>query len=251
MNILTMVCAVLGIAMLIYFIICFMYAGLSTSFTMIWFLLGLGMFAIRYGILYISKHHILIPKPVKIGILTILAIVVIVFAYTEAKIIYHANQKAPDQVEYVIVLGARVKGTTITGSLQRRLDTAVSYLQKNTKSKVIVSGGKGPGEDISEAQAMYDYLIAHGIEATRITKEENSTNTLENIKYSREIIQDDHAEVAIITNGFHIYRATQMAKMQGMTKVYGLAASSDSILRISYYTREAIAVLVYQVKGQM
>lgn len=251
MNVLAMLCTVVGVIMLLYFILCFSYAGLSSSFTMIWFLLGIGMFVVRYVILYVSGHHIIVPKPIKVVLLTLIAIVILSFTYAEAKIIYHANQKAPEQVEYVIVLGARVKGTTITGSLQRRLDTAVSYLKENGNTLVIVSGGKGPGEDITEAQAMYDYLVSHGIESSRITKEEQSTNTLENIKFSREIIQDDAAEVAIVTNGFHMYRATQMAKMQGMTNVYGLAASSDPILKVSYYTREAIAVLVYKIKGQI
>lgn len=251
MNGLILLCTVAGSAMLIYFVICFTYAGLSASFTTSWLLLGIMMFVIRYILVFLVRHQVEVPRGVKFTVIGLVSLGILAFVYAEARIIYCANQSAPANVEYVIVLGARVKGTTITGSLEKRLNTAIEYLQENKESKVIVSGGQGEGEDITEAEAMYDYLVSHGIEESRITKEERSRNTSENIQFSREIIKNDHAKVAIVSNGFHIYRATSMAKVQGMTDVHGLAAPSDKIMLVSYYTREAIAVLKYTFTGQI
>lgn len=90
-------------------------------------------------------------------------------------------------VDCIIVLGAQVKGKKITDSLKRRLDRAALYLKKYPGTRVIVSGGQGPGEEISEADAMAAYLIRSGIDRERIIREDKSTSTIENLRYSRNI----------------------------------------------------------------
>lgn len=253
MNKVALILYILGTASLLYFVICFSYAGLSASFTYVW---GIGgVLSILVGVILqrLMLHGFVWPMWIKIVVATVLIVGAGLFIYAESLIIYHGNQEAPENVEYLVVLGARVNGTRITGSLWRRLNAAVDYLneESNPDTKVIVSGGQGPGEDISEAQAMHDYLIEKGIAKDRIIMEDQSTNTYENIKFSREIIQDDNATVAIVTNGFHIYRGTSMAKTHGMTKVSGLSASSDPIMAFSYYVREGFAVVAYKLKGMI
>lgn len=251
MNLFGVLCIGLGVIALVYFLICMGYAGLSASFTPIWLLVSLVAFGMGFTLRYIEKNEVHISEWISCPAFAIVVIAATAFVYAEALVIYYGNQTAPTDVEYVIVLGARVNGTTITRSLKRRLDTAIEYLEENQKATVIVPGGQGEGEEISEAQAMADYLVAKGIDSNRIIKEARSTNTYENLLYSRDIIQNDDAKVAIVTNGFHIYRATSMAKAQGMTEVYGLSAPTDRILAGSYYTREAIAVIKYKLTGAM
>lgn len=253
MNGLSLLLFIVGIASLFYFMICFAYAGLSTSFTMVWGVLGVGCLIVS------AVHHRLLlagfvwPNWIRAIIIAVFVIGAVIFIWAEAVLVYYSNQSAPDNVEYLVVLGARVNGTRITGSLQRRLDAAVDYLKEesNQSTKVIVAGGQGKGEDISEAQAMQDYLTRKGIDKSRIRMEDKSTNTYENIQFSRAIIQDDQARIAVVTNGFHIYRATSMARMQGMTNVYGLSASSDPVMAFSYYIREGLAVIAYKLKGSI
>lgn len=228
-----------------------MYAGLSTSFTLVWLLFSLAAFAASGIMVWIQNNNVTVPRWARCSIVVIVFAGIVAFSYAEGLILYYGNQSAPDNVEYLLVLGARVNGTTVTGSLQKRLDTALTYLEENEHTKVIVTGGKGPGEDITEGEAMAEYLIAHGIEPTRILKEEQATNTYENIQFSRELINNEDAQVAIVTNRFHIFRSVSMAKAQGMTNVVGLSAPTDPILGISYYTREAIAVLKYKITGHM
>jgi uncharacterized SAM-binding protein YcdF (DUF218 family) len=114
----------------------------------------------------------------------------------------------------------------------------------------IVSGGKGSKEAITEAEAMHLYLMTKGIQPTRIIQEDKSTNTKENIHFSKAFLKDN-ATVAIVTNGFHIFRATSIAKKQGITLVQGLAAPTDLLLSINYYVREAVGVLKDKVFGNL
>ena len=106
-------------------------------------------------------------------------------AGTEAYIIISgsASDAEPDG-RYVIVLGAGVNGTEPSWSLKTRLEAALSYLEENTEAVCIVSGGQGPGEQITEAQCMENWLKEKGIAPERIIKEEQARSTTENIKYS-------------------------------------------------------------------
>ena len=115
----------------------------------------------------------------------------------------------------VIVLGAGIRKEEVNKDLARRLDAAICYYEKNPDAVIVVSGGQGPGEDITEALAMERYLVEKGISKEKIIKEEQSTSTNENFRYCKEIL-DDYFEgdyrVAFITSDFHIFRAEQLAK---------------------------------------
>ena len=108
---------------------------------------------------------------------------------------------------------------------------------------IIVSGGKGQGENTSEAEAMYRYLTQKGIDGSRIIKEEQSTNTDENMSYSAQFIENKEDKVAIVTSNFHIFRAKLLAKAKGLCNICGAASPSDSILLVNYMVREAIGVV--------
>jgi uncharacterized SAM-binding protein YcdF (DUF218 family) len=103
--------------------------------------------------------------------------------------------------------------------LQYRLDKAIEYFSKNPNVIIIVSGAQGPGEDITEALAMERYLKARGIPEEHIIKEEQSTSTLENCTYSKQILDAYFPagyRAAVITNKFHIYRTVMVAKRVGL-----------------------------------
>lgn len=245
------ICGVIGILSMLYFLICLSYAGLSASFTVVWLVIS-GLALGCFGVLnYMVRHQITMNKWIRSVILLFVVIGIAVFVYAQGCIFSYSNQVAPANVEYLIVLGARVNGTTITGCLEKRLSTTLKYLQENEETVAIVTGGQGPGESITEAEAMKQYLVTRGIPESRIIKEEKATNTYENIAFSKEIIQNEDATVAIVTNGFHMYRAVNMARRQGMTNIYGHSAPTDRIMAISYYTREAIAILKYKLTGQI
>lgn len=171
-----------------------------------------------------------------------------VFLYTEAWICSAMLKKTREEVSYIIVLGAQVRGTRITNSLKRRLDAACEYLEQHRDTKVIVSGGQGKGEDITEAAAMAEYLEERGIESSRIYKENTSTSTWENLKNSSRMLDDPEQPSAVVTNNFHLYRALLIGKKAGFTRLYGIAATSSPVLQLNYLVREFFAILWLKLK---
>ena len=132
----------------------------------------------------------------------------------------------PDGADYCLILGAQIRQNGPSIVLKRRLDIAIDYLKKNPDTKVIVSGGQGANEPMTEAQGMAEYLVEHGIKESRILKEDKSRNTSENLSFSSAYLDKEQDEGVIVTNSFHVFRALHIAKKKGYQKVYGLAATS-------------------------
>lgn len=154
---------------------------------------------------------------------------------------------APD---VVVILGCRVKPWGPSVLLRNRLETALSYIDKHPGAVVVVSGGQGSDEHVSEAQAMRDYLVGRGVPAGSILLEARSTSTLENLLYSRDALQkagyDFASGVLIVSNGFHMARVRMLwgRVCEGPGPLSTLAApSSRELARVKMYIREPIALV--------
>ena len=134
---------------------------------------------------------------------------------------YGQRDNADFTEDAVIVLGAGLNGDQVSRQLANRLDKAVEYYRKNTNAIIVVSGGQGNGETVTEAFAMEQYLIAKGISADRIIRDEASVSTYTNLYNSRELLDEYFGgesgyRVALITSGYHIYRAVKIAEDMGI-----------------------------------
>lgn len=159
----------------------------------------------------------------------------------------YGNTDTSDYTEdAVVVLGAGIKGETPTLPLVRRLDKAVEFYERNNNVLIVVSGGQGFQEDITEALAMERYLVKKGVPAKNIIKEENATSTYENFLYSKEIL-DKHFNgdynTAFITNDFHIYRASRLAKLAGIENTTHISGITEWYTLPVNYIRECFAVI--------
>ena len=149
----------------------------------------------------------------------------------------------------VVVLGAGVNGTQPSLSLYPRLTVALDYLEENPDVPVVLTGGRGYGEEITEAQCMYDWLTARGVDPARLILEEQAGNTAENFAFSKELLEEqgiDPAEdsVAVVTNDFHIARSRLIAVRQGYGHAFGVPAELPWLhLEVNYYLREAFAMV--------
>lgn len=141
----------------------------------------------------------------------------------------------------VIVLGNRVTDNQPGIVLQGRLDKAITFLNDNPNAACILSGGKSNAACSSEADVMESYLTAHGIDRTRITKEDQSLNTEENLKNSLPL-SIPSKEVVIITNTFHQYRAQYYAKQQGAVDVKGIDVRAPIGFAVTNWMREIVAI---------
>lgn len=148
----------------------------------------------------------------------------------------------------VIVLGAAVHGDQVSRSLAHRLDKAVEYSKRNTDAVIVVSGGKGSQEAVTEAAAMEAYLLGKGISQKQIVKEEKATSTCENFKFSKELLgsrfQGKAYTCVYITNDYHLYRAGKNADSAGL-EAKGLGAYTDWYNVPSAYLRESLAVVKF------
>ena len=146
--------AVAGGLCLVYYLIIIFYSGFRTSFSAFWLLCGLGGFAV-FGISVLEKSgQIVIDRGWMMAFWSLLLGFCLIFMAVELQMIGAALEKPPKGAEYVIVLGAQVKGRVPTRSMIRRVDAAVSYLKENPSAMAIVCGGQGPGEDMTEAECM-------------------------------------------------------------------------------------------------
>ncbi len=167
-----------------------------------------------------------------------------VLCCTLAVYAYGTRDTADYSEDVLIVLGAAVHGETPSLALSYRLDAAAEYLEKNKNAYVIVTGGQGPQEDVTEAAAMEKYLVERGIDPARIIKEEKATSTSENYQYSKEIIDArfPSAKIATVTNDFHMYRAKNIAKLAGVeTATFHAKTPKRGIAAM--YLRELMAIV--------
>ena len=179
-----------------------------------------------------------------IGISIFVLIILLYFASLHIKIREHTNLEVPNHADYIIILGARVKGEVPSLALQYRIDAAANYMKKNKETVAIASGGQGPGEDITEAEAIKRGLLSHGINSARILLEDKSTDTVENIRFSKKLIPDNLQTGLLVSNDYHLYRAKSIARDQGLN-LEGLPAKTPTIAIPKSYGREYLAITKY------
>ncbi len=176
-------------------------------------------------------------------VLMVLIVLFFVYAAAAVGIMVIGSRSAPAEDATVVVLGCQVKGDVPSHTLQLRLDTAYDYLKAHPAARAVLSGGQGEGENISEAQCMYDYLTEKGIDGSRLFREDRSTTTQENIRFSREIIQKNglNPSLAIVTDWYHEFRAGIICDRQG-AEHGAVSAPTAAYLTAHLVTREIFAI---------
>lgn len=219
-------------------------AATGTAFFVIWFALGLVFagfaLAVKFGV---WAKLPLLPKKL---FLALVCVGLLCFVAVEACVISGFGKKGKDDLDYLIVLGAQVRKSGPSRVLKYRLDKAIEYLNENPDTVCIVSGGQGSNEHISEAQGMAEYLIANGISSERILLEDQSVSTAQNISNSKKLMEEG-ASVGIVTNDFHMFRALQIAKKQGLTNAYGIASESNRLYLLTNMVREFFAMIKFLI----
>ncbi|MBC1475506.1 DUF218 domain-containing protein [Listeria grandensis] len=162
--------------------------------------------------------------------------------------LYQYNRPRLKQ-DFVIVLGSGLIGDKVPPLLASRLDRAIRFYYKQTAKnfapQIIVSGGQGPNEWVSEASAMKDYLVEKGIPEEHILMEDLSVNTLQNMMFSKTIMADlkPKSRSIFVTNNFHLFRASLYARKAGL-KSQGISSKTALYYLPNALLREFIAIIV-------
>ena len=214
--------------------------GSGTSFWLIWEVIGICFF-----LLAVLVHKDFFATYKKLGMIFngVVAVGVTVLVILCGIIATEFTASGSKNLDYIIVLGAQVRENGPSVALRYRLDAAIGYLNENPNTICIVSGGQGANEPFSEAEGMAEYLLQNGIKNSRIILEDKSTSTVENLKYSKVLMSSSYDSVGIVTNNFHMFRAIQIAKAQGLNNVCGIAANSNVMYLPNNVLRECLAIL--------
>lgn len=212
----------------------------------------LGVATLCIGLFYSKlKKLTAIPffKVCKILLILFLCAEVVLISFIA---IYGINDNIDYNEDVVIVLGAGVRGDKVTLPLKMRLDKAIEYHHKNPDSLIVVTGGQGLQEIVTEAYAMEKYLVQNGIDKNKIIKEEKAESTSENMKFSKEILDncfDDDYSVVVVTNNFHVFRGTAIAKNTGFKNVTHMHAGLQWYNLMPCFLRESLAVIKMIILG--
>lgn len=243
-----------GVVFGAYYIALISYSGIRASFAVFWLALSvlcwLGVLYVQMGKRFPGRFRL--PLSVHVFIVTSVLLFFVLFAFVESRIVSGMTQNAPEkETQVIVVLGAQVRGTRVSKTLRQRLDAAIEYWEKNPESYFIVCGGQGAGEEISEAQAMYEYLMVAGVPKGRVFRENKSTNTIENLKNCLPVLQYLDYPITVVTSDFHLYRAMRMAELVMEKEVSGLPAKTDLLLLPNYMVREFFSVVKAWFFGQI
>ncbi len=235
----------------VYWLLCGVFAGFGISALWVWliFCAAFSAFALWFGDKRPFRRLTKI-KWLRCAVAIFLCVCVLYFAIIEGLVISGMAADGQEDLDYIIVLGAKVNGTNPSLALRCRIDRAYEYLTENPDTVAVLSGGQGNGEDISEAEAMRRGLIERGIAEERLILEDRSTSTEENLDFSYAIIGDDTDKVGLITNNFHVWRAVRTAKAQGKD-ASGISASYPNVLLIHYMMREFLSITFYALTGKI
>lgn len=234
---------VVGGSFILYYIISTLALG-PVSFSAV--LLALGCILMLLGVLDRKFGHLAKVVKLKKVLIPVAVIVLVIFAVLEAVVISGAVQKDRTKADYIVVLGAGLRGDQLSLTLKQRLDATLTCEQGET---IVVTGGQGWNETIPEAVAMKKYLVEQGIPDNRVLEESKSTNTNENLDNAKQMIEAHSGKalsdlkVKIISSDYHCFRAKMIAKRHGYEKVTSYGAETHPLLIPSFYTREGMALI--------
>lgn len=264
-------------------------SGVRTSFLWFWpttCFLACGAIAALFSVL--TGHLPALRTP--LALMTVLFWLTTTLLFGVFLKVYRAGHApAEPKGQYVIILGAQVRGNVPSLVLDARIRKAAEYLKDNPEAIAVASGGQGTGENVSEAEAIRQGLIRYGISEDRILLEDQSTSTLENIRFSKQVIAEneqckllglsytrgalatdavtksfgsadessllpavrnaEQASVIVVTNDFHVYRAVRVAKKAGFANASGCGATDVYAVTIQYYVRECIGIILEILRG--
>ena len=241
-------CLIAGILCLFYFVLIMSYVKHTEWFQFVWLTAGMLFLSLWRLMAYLQRHELPVLQNAVNLLFVLIAAGVLVMGYFGSQVIRGMTLQPRQNLEYVIVLGAQVRGTQPSRALRKRLDCALEYAQNNPNTVFILSGGQGSDEEISEAQCMYTYMAEHGMDVERLLMEERSTSTKENLRFSAKLLDKEKNQIGVLSNNFHIHRALLLAAEEGYRQVYGIPALSDPVMQLHYLLREICALLVIQIR---
>lgn len=245
-KILNCIVLIVGIACIAYYLALGLAVRFGQSLQFLWLLVGVLCIARYTYWRHAEKRGGLPRRRLVILLRTILCTALVIFLAAQGLILADGLAPAPDGLDTIIVLGAKVN----SGALRNRVQVAQEYLSANPNTIAVLSGGQGADEEMSEAQYMYERLLSAGIGTERLILEDRSADTQQNLFFSRQLIPEG-ASVGLVSNNFHIFRALRLAREAGYEDVRGVPVATSLLSLPHYLMREVCGVAYELFRGNM
>jgi uncharacterized SAM-binding protein YcdF (DUF218 family) len=196
--------------------------------------------------------HNIVKKRIIMSIAAVMIVVFLVCTILGVIIFSFGMEAKPVKSDCIIILGCQVYGNEPSPFLKYRLEEGLRLYKLGYGRFIIVSGGKGAGEDIPEALAMRDYLISIGAPSSAVIMEDKSVSTFANITNSREKMDEYGLNSAVIvSNKYHLKRASLIAQKEGVEASYsGIFVSNYKGQELKGFLREILALMKYYITGK-
>lgn len=228
--------AAAGGTTLAYYIICGCLYSFTLSGLWIWLCFSLIMFFVWLWLKVaeprIPQKHLPLYRFGKKAVTAVAALFMTAFILFEVLLgiaWYKGIGNESKEADVIIVLGATVEYDRPGDALRGRIEKAYDVIKNNPDAVIIACGGLGEGDVITEATCIKNELVKMGVSTERILTEECSTSTKENFEFCADLIPDDAKTAAVVTGGFHQFRAMLLAReVITDTKLYSVSAPCAS-----------------------
>ena len=177
-------------------------------------------------------------------LIKILLIVLFIIVLYAILILILPIDRNVDNAEYAIILGHKLNNNEISDVLRYRLKKSIKYIDKNPKTKIVLSGGITENNTVSEASVMQEYLIKNGIDSNSIILEDKSLDTVENINNCLNYI-DPNSKVLIISSNYHILRSKMICKLLGFKNIKALGCCTPILDLIKHLAIEEVYMFIH------
>ncbi len=234
-----------GIACIVFYFIISFFSRFGLSIAWVWPAAGVVLIAAAL------LTRVSLPQWVRYAWRTLLIAGFALLMVLEGLVISGMRATAPPGMDYLIVLGASVYKDGPSPGLTRRINAVMKCLDDHPDAIIIASGGQGRDEPISEARCIRDELVKRGVDPARIVQEDRATDTRENIAFSKALMARPDAQVGIVTNNYHVWRALRLARRAGLVNAHGIASDYTGPTLIHFMFREAVSITVSFLKGYL
>lgn len=243
--------AVCGFLAVLAYVLKFVFWGYSFSALVCLCLIAVILF---YTFMPLVGLKFPVFSKITIRIFTVLLCIgLLVVSITECFIIKASFGDPKEQVDYMVVLGAKVRVTGPSASLWDRIYAAADYLEDHPNTIAIVSGGQGDDEPMPEARSMYEELVNLGIDPSRVWVEDQATSTWENLNFALALIEEKTGarpeKLGVLSSEYHLFRASLLTRACGMEFVGIPAPTSRVSQKINHFMREVAGVWHYLLLG--